>query len=119
MIRTVVHRNPAIDDRKPRQAPVMHGFDHALLYRRNEVARNGAADHLVLKFESLTARQRRDFKPAITILAVPAGLLLIFPLCLCRGANGFAVWNLRHMNHHFSTVLATQFFERKIDMDLA
>ena len=119
MVRPIVHRHPAIDDRKPCQAPVMHGFDHPLLYRRNKVAWNGSADHLVFKLEPLPARQRREFQPAITILAMPTGLLLIFPLCLCRGANGFAVRNLRHMKHHFRTVLAAQFFERKIDMQLA
>ena len=56
MVRAIVDRHPAIDNRKPRQTPVVHGFGHPFLHCRNKVAWNGPADHLVLKLEPLAAR---------------------------------------------------------------
>ena len=56
MVRPIVDRYPAIDNRKPRQAPVVHGFSHPFLHRRNKVAWNGPADYLILKLEPLSTR---------------------------------------------------------------
>src|SRR5262249_24605080 len=93
-------------------------FNHALLDGWNKVAWNGTTDYLVLEFKSFPARQRRKLQPAIPVLTMPAGLLLIFSLRLCRRANGLAIRNLRHTQHHFCTVFSAQFFKRKIDMPL-
>ncbi len=119
MVRPIVHSNPAIHDRKPRQASVVHGFNYTFLHGGDKVSRNGSTDNFILKVESLPARKRREFQPAIAVLAMPAGLLLIFSLRLCRAADRFAIRNFRHVQHHFSTVLTAQFFERKIDVPLA
>ena len=56
MVRPIVHGDSAIDDRKPRQAPMMHGFDDPFLHSRNKVAWNRSANNLVLEVEALSAR---------------------------------------------------------------
>src|ERR1041385_7055740 len=119
MVRPIVHGNSAIHDGKPRQGPMVHGFDYALFNRRNEVSWDNSTYDLVLKFKSFSARQGCELQPAITVLAMPSGLLFVLPLRLCRGANGFSVRNLRHMKHYFRTEFPPQFFERKIDVQLA
>src|SRR4051794_22709430 len=118
MVRPIVHSNAAIHDGKPRQAPMVHGLSHALLHRRNKIAWNSSAYDLVLKFEPFSARQGCKLQPAITVLAMSSCLLLIFPLGLCRGTNGFTIRNLRHMKHYFRTEFSSQLFERKIDVQL-
>ena len=67
-------------------------FLQALFYGWEEVPRYGAAKDLLLK-DQILAVMRRKFNPYITILAMAAGLFLMFPLDFDFFPDGFPVRN--------------------------
>src|SRR5512134_3520311 len=98
MVGAVVHGHTEVDHRTTGQNPFVHGLDDPLLNCRDKVPGNGTPHDAVDELESLSSCQRRQFEPAITILAVSTGLLLILALRLRRASNGFLVRNLRRMD---------------------
>ena len=86
VVLAVVEGDLDVDHRVAGEEALDHGRAHALLDRRDEVARDGAADDLVDELEALAARQGRDFHPGVGELAAAAGLLLVLALGLGRAA---------------------------------
>ena len=82
MMRTVIDGHPHVDHRAAGQFAFLHGLDDTLFDRRDETARNDAADDLVDELETLAAGQRFDLEPAVAVLAAAAGLFLVLALCL-------------------------------------
>ena len=76
VIGAVDQRHRDVDHRKAERA-VLERVDHALLDRRDVVARHHAAGDLLLEHEAGAARQRLDVEHDVAELAVAAGLLLV------------------------------------------
>src|SRR5829696_2585309 len=75
--------------------PAGHRLDDSLLHRRDELARDGAADDAVLELEARTAGQRGELYPRVAELAPAAGLLLVAALGLGRACDRFHKGHLR------------------------
>src|SRR5207249_3330071 len=73
-----------VDDRVAGDDPLGQHLAHPLLDRRNEVPRDHAAADIVLELESRAAREGGQLEPAVAVLPVAAGLLLVLPLRLGR-----------------------------------
>src|SRR5258708_32081426 len=95
MVAAVVHRDLHIDDREAGQKTLAKSVADPFFDRGNEVARNHAADNLVLELKAGAARERLDAEPAVAVLAATTRLLLQFPLRLGVSFDRFLVWNSR------------------------
>ena len=85
MVGAIVDGHPHIDGRIPGKRPLMQRLHDTFFDGRHEISRNRAADDFILELEPLAARQRTDFQPTITILAMPAGLALVAGVLLRAG----------------------------------
>src|SRR3981189_3275669 len=81
----------------PREAerPMLEAVDHALLDRRNVVARHHAAGDLLLEREAGAARERLDVDHNVAELAMTARLLLVPATLGDRFADRLAVADAR------------------------
>ena len=78
---------------------MLERVDHALLHRRDVVARHHAAGDLLLELEAGRARQRLDLEHHVAELAVAAGLLLVPAAHGDRLADGLAIADGRRLRH--------------------
>src|SRR5262249_60283567 len=88
--------------------PVRQPSADPLLHRRDELARNHAADDVVLELEPLAARQGGQLDPAVAVLAVTARLPLVLALRLRASPDGLLVRHLRRLQLHLDAELALQ-----------
>ena len=97
MVLAVDQPHPEVDHRVAGVVAVRRRLDDALLDRRPEVERDGAAEDLVLELELLAARQRLEDDLAVGELAAAAGLLLVAAVPLGGAVHGLAVGDLGRM----------------------
>src|SRR5664279_328380 len=90
----------------------------ALIHRRNILARNYPPHNLVFENVSVTTPGWRHLYPAVTVLASPTGLLLVFSLYLGGPSNGFQVGNLGSFQHDFHAKLAFEFLNDDLQVYL-
>ncbi len=97
MVLAVDQPHPEVDHRVSGVVAVRRRFDDALLDRRPEVERDGAAEDLVLELELLAARQRLEDDLAVGELAAASSLLLVAAVPLGRAVHRLAVGDLGRM----------------------
>src|SRR5580704_5757534 len=119
MIAAVEDGHPDIHHRIAGKESVGESVAHALLYRRDKVARDDTADDVVDEFETLAARHRLDLEPAIAVLPTAAGLALVLALRLGASLDRFLVRNLWRLQLDVDVELAAQLLNRDFDMHLA
>jgi len=86
VVRPIEQGHLHIDHLIARHDPADHGLHDPLLDRRNEAARNNAADYGILELESLSPRQWLELDPYMPELAAATRLLLVFILDFIRAA---------------------------------
>ena len=82
----VVDGDRDVDDGVAEDAPAGHGLDDPLFDRRDVLARDGTADHLVVEGEPLAPWQRLEPQMAHAELPVAARLLLVLALGVGRAS---------------------------------
>ena len=107
-----------VDHRKS-QRSALQMLAGARLDRRDELARHGAADDLVLELEALAARERADLDLDVAELAVPARLLLMAAVRVGALADRLPVGRARRVRLDLDIVLVLQPVEGDAQMDLA
>src|SRR4029079_2835810 len=95
VIRAVEDRRLEVDHWVAGQEATRACVLDAFLDRRDELARNGATEDVVLELEVAAARQRLDADLAIAELAVAAGLLLVPAVGLGRRGDRFPIGDAR------------------------
>src|SRR5271155_4163302 len=118
MIAAVEDGDPHVDHRIAGQESVGQSVAHAFFDRRNEVARDDAADDVVDELEALAARHRLDLQPAIAVLPAAAGLALVLALRLGAALDGFLVRNLGRLQLDVDVEFPPQFLHRDFDVHL-
>src|ERR1700674_2594025 len=94
VIAAFVNRYPQVDQRIAGEEAFREGIAHALFHRRDELARNRAADDLIDEFEALAARQWLDLEPTVAVLSAAARLALVLALGLRAALDGLHVRHL-------------------------
>ena len=92
---------------------------HALLHRRDVIARHHAAGDPVLELEAGAARQRLDLQHRVAELAVAAGLLLVPAAHGDRFADGFAIADRRRPRRDRNRIAVAEPLGRHAQMHLA
>src|SRR5829696_513776 len=98
--------------------PAGHRLDDSLLHRRDELARDGAADDAVLELEARTAGQRGELYPRVAELAPATGLLLVAALGLGRARDRLHKGHLRRPRLDLDPVAVLYALQRKLDVHL-
>src|SRR5579885_1906209 len=119
VIAALEHRHLDIDYRVAGEITLDQRVAHALLHRRDELARNRAADDFILEFKAAAAHQRLDAQPAITILAAAAGLALVLALGFGAALDGFLVGDFGRLKFNFYIKYPLELLDRNLDMHLA
>ena len=118
MMGPVIDLHLHVHDREAGENALVHGFDHALFHRGNEIPGNGPSNDFVEKFKSAIAWQRVKLKPAIAVLPVAARLFFVFSLGLGHFLNGLAIGDFRCMQVDVHSVFPVEFFQGQLDMSL-
>src|ERR1700687_135482 len=92
---------------------------HALFNRGDELARNHAADDVVLELEAATTLERLDLEPAIAVLAAAPRLALVLALSLGAALDGFFVRHLGRLKFNVYIKFSLELLDRNFDMHLA
>ena len=108
----VEDRDRHVDDGEAERPAVVHGLDHALLDRGDELAGDGAADDLVDELEALAPAPGRHPQEAHAELAAPARLLLVLALGLGGALDRLPVGHLHVVGVDADAELALQAVER-------
>src|SRR5688500_7754340 len=116
MERPIIQGHPDIDGRIACHKAAFHGLLDAFFDRGDIVTWDDAPDDLVDELKSPTARQWLDFEPTVTILPTPAGLALVPPLDLGRGANGLLVGDAWRLHLHLTAKVAPQAVHHHLKM---
>src|SRR5690606_16333243 len=95
------------------------GLADALVDRRDELARHGAADDAVDEFVALAFRLRLDLEPHVAILAAAARLAHELALGLDRTADRLAVGDLRLAYVRLDLELALHAIDDDLEVQLA
>ncbi len=119
MVGAVVERDLEVHHRVAGEDPALHAVAHALLDRRDEVARDGAAEDVVDELEAAAARERLDAEPGVAVLAAPARLLLVLALHLGAALDRLLVGDARGQHVHVDVVLALHALHHHLDVELA
>jgi len=94
VVGTVVEADPEVDHRVTGKIASCGRLDDAFFHGGDEVAGNGAAENVIHELEARTAHQGFQLDPAVAVLAMAAGLFLVFALRIGLGANRLPVGNL-------------------------
>ena len=119
MVRAVEDRDAEVDHRKAGEIAAHARFLNALFHRRNELARDRAAEDVVDELEVRAARQRLDLDLAVAELAVAAGLLLVAAVRLGRRLDRLAIRDARRLEVDVDAEAPLQFRDRHLDVELA
>ena len=118
MVLAVVEGHADVDHRVAAEVALLERLDHALLDRRDERARNGAAHHLVDELEAAAARQGLDPQPAVGVLAAAAALLLVLALGLGLPRDRLVVGHVRRGEVHRDAEAALDAAGHDLDVHL-
>ena len=119
VVRAVEHRGLEVDHRVAGEEAAHARVLDALLDRRHELPRDGAAEDVVLELEVAAARQRLDPDLAVAELAVAAGLLLVAAVRLGGRGDRLAVGNPRRLEVDLDAEAAFQLGDGDLDVQLA
>src|SRR6266568_4227099 len=108
-----------VHHREARQDAALHGLDDALLDGADELLRDRAPDDDVLEFEALARLLRDEAQPAVTVLALAAGLADVAALRLHRLGDGLAVGHLRLADVRLHLELAEHAVYQDLEVELA
>src|SRR5690606_5505860 len=108
-----------VHHREAGEHAVRQGFLQALVDRRDEFARHGAALDGVDEFVALAGFVRLELDPHVTVLATTAGLLGELAFLLHRLADGFAVGHLRGAHVGFTVEFALHAIDDDFEVQLA
>ena len=117
MVLAVVHRDAHVLDWKASERAFAQHLAHALFHRRNVLARDGAAHHVVDELEAGAATERFDAQVHLAELPRPAGLLLVPAMALGRTGDGLAVGNARRVRLHVHAVALSHALEQHAQME--
>ena len=104
MIRTVVEHDPEIHHGESGKVSARGGVFDSLFDRGNVVFRDGTAEDVIHEFKSCAPHERFHLDLAVSVLAVPAGLLFVAALHISFPANGLAIGNFGRFQVHFRVV---------------
>src|ERR687885_2152774 len=114
----VVEAHLHVDDGVAGDASAGHGLDDPLLYGRDELAWDGAADDGVLELEARAAGQRGDLYPRVAELAAAAGLLLVATLRLGGTRDRLHEGHLGRPRLDLDPVAVLDALQRELDVHL-
>src|SRR5690606_3016149 len=118
MIRTVVKSDLDVDHRITGQDAVLHLLLDALVDRGNVILGHDAANDGIDKLVALTALQRLDAKPDVTVLTTPTRLPDELAFLLDQLADGLAVGNLRLADVALDLELPLHAVDNDLEMQL-
>src|SRR5215218_7170687 len=98
--------------------PAGHRLDDSLLHRRDELARDGAADDAVLELEARTAGQRGELYPRVAELAPATSLFLVAALGLGRARDRLHKGHLRRPRLDLDPVAVLDSLQCEFDVHL-
>src|SRR6185437_4176542 len=104
MALAVVYRDTHVLDGKSRDRPLGKDLAHTLLDRRDELARNGSAHHIVDELEPGASLERLDAQIHLAELAGTASLLLVPAVPLGWTHDRLPVGDARRMGLHVHAV---------------
>src|SRR5579864_726253 len=119
MVRAVVEYYTEIDHGVSGQEAVLGGLEYPLFNCRDIVLGNRTAENLVDELELGTAREGLHADPAVTELAVAAGLLFMTSLDIGFAADGFPIRDFGRLEGHVDAVAFFQTADNDLDMLLA
>ena len=119
VVRAVEHGDAEVDHRKAGEIAAHARFLDALFDRRDELARDRAAEDVVDELEVGAARQRLDLDLAVAELAVAAGLLLVAAVRLGGGLDRLAVGDARRLEVDVDAEAPLQLRDGHLDVELA
>src|SRR5688500_2010172 len=119
VIGAVVQLHSAVDDRIPRDDPLVERFLNPLVDRGNELLRDRAARYLVDERVALSSTLRNQPDPAIAELAAPAGLFLVPTLRFRAPPDRLPIGDLRLLHVRLDVELPLHALEHDLEMQLA
>ena len=102
----------------PISGPFLAGLDNAFFNGRNVIFGDYPADDGIHKFETGTPGKGLHNDPAVAVLAVSAGLFLVFALDADFLFDGFPVGNFWGFEQDFDIKFSFEFFDGALDVDL-
>src|SRR6266851_1635901 len=119
MIAAFENRYSDVDHRVAAEVTLDQRTAHALLDRRDVLARDRATNDLVHELEAASTRERFDLEPAVAILSASARLALVFALRLGLTLDRLLVWDLRRLKFNLYIKFSLELLDRDLDMHLA